>query len=259
MPRQNSPTGTGSALRRYHDKEFFLPDGDVTFKVENTLFRVHKYFFRRESTYFQTLFRTSIPCDDPPGSSETNPVVLEDTTSEAFSGLCWVFYNPEFSIYTTTLEKWAKILALAQRWGFNQVEQLCVRELQKMSIPSVDKIHIYEAFRLDRSLLAESFVDLTIRPNPLNLDEAQKLGIENTLQIARARELSRGSDSGTRPSNIQLNGSELRSVIQNAFNLEEELFADFFTGSSSTPPPPPQPQPQHPPSGGDTGTRKQKK
>jgi len=101
-----------------------------------------------------------------------------------------------------------------------------------MSIPSVEKIHIYQAFRLDRSLLAESFVDLTIRPDPLNLEEAQKLGIETTLQIARARELSRGSNSGTRPSNIRLNESELRSVIQNAFDLEEEPFVDFLVGDS---------------------------
>ena len=141
-------------------------------------------------------------------------------------------HRRKYSIYTTTLEKWVNILALAQKWGFNQVEELCVRELQKMSIPSVDKIHIYQAFRLDRTLLAESFVDLTIRPDPLNLEEANKLGIETTLQITRARELSRGSDSGTRPSNIQLNGSELRSVIQKAFDLEQEVFEDFFVGDS---------------------------
>jgi len=184
--------------------------------------------------------------------------VLVDTTSEAFSALCWVFYNPKYSIYTTTVDKWLMILALAQRWNFNQVEQLCVRELQKMTIPSVEKIHAYQAFRLDRSLLAESFVDLTIRPEPLNLEEARKLGIETTLQIARARELSRGSNSGKRPSSIQLNGSELRSVIQDAFDLEEEPFLDFLPDSSSQPQPQPQPQPQHPPAG-DTSNRKQKK
>lgn len=121
------------------------------------------------------------------------------------------------------------ILALAQKWGFNQVQQLCVRELQKMSIPSVEKIHIYQAFRLDRSLLAESFVDLTTRPDPLNLEEANKLGIETTLQIAQARERSRGSNSGTKSASIQLNGSELRSVIQSAFDLEVP-FEDFFVG-----------------------------
>jgi hypothetical protein len=230
-------------------KDYYLPDGDVTFRVENALFRPHKYFFHRESSYFQSIFRTpSIPCNDPPGSSDTNPVLLKDTTIEAFAGLCWVFYNPKYSVYTTTVDKWVDILALAQKWAFKEVEQLCVRELQKMPIPSVEKIHIYQTYGLDRSLLAESFVDLTTRPDPLNLEEGNKVGIETSLQIAGARERSRASNSG-RP-NIQLNGSELRSVIQKAFDLEDEPFLDFFPDSSPLPP--------HPPAG-DTGTRKPKK
>ena len=122
------------------------------------------------------------------------------------------------------------ILTLAQRWGFNQVEQLCVRELQKMLIPSVERIHIYQAFHLDRSLLAQSFVDLTIRPDPLNLEEGRRVGIETALQIAQARERSRASNSG-RP-DIQLNESQLRSVIRNSFDLEEELSLDFIVGDS---------------------------
>jgi hypothetical protein len=109
--QQASSAGNSSSLLRY--KDYYFPDGDVTFRVcnfgctlpfliswfcsqvENAVFRLHKYLFHRESAYFQSIFRTpSIPCNDPPGSSETNPVVLKDTTVEAFAGLCWVFYNP---------------------------------------------------------------------------------------------------------------------------------------------------------------------
>ena len=112
------------------------------------------------------------------------------------------------------------------------MEQLCVRELQKLPIEPVDKIHIYQAFRLERGLLAESFATLTIRPQPLNLDEGNKLGIETLLQIVKARELSRGSQSGTKPSAVQLNNSELRSVVQDAFGLGEESF-DFLVDNRS--------------------------
>src|ERR1700733_7840583 len=103
-----------------------------------------------------------------------------------------------------------------------------------MSIPSVEKIHLYQTLRLDRSLLAGSFVDLTIRPEPLNLEESYKLGMQTSLQIAMARKLSRGSNPGTRSSNkqLELTGSELRSVIQNVFGLEEEPFVDFLVGNS---------------------------
>lgn len=104
------------------------------------------------------------------------------------------------------------------------MEQLCVRELQQLTIEPVDKIEIYQAFHLERGLLAESFAVLTLRPQPLTLDEGQKLGIETALQIAKARELSRGTQSGTKPSAVQLGSSELRSVVQDVFNLGEASF-----------------------------------
>jgi hypothetical protein len=114
-------------------------------------------------------------------------------------------------------------LVLAQKWSFKEVEKLCVRELEKLSIPPVEKIRIYQEFRLDRSLLLRSFAKLTVRPDPLNLEEAQKLGLETTLQIAQARELSRGANSGTKPGVIQLHDSELRSAIRDTFGLDEEF------------------------------------
>jgi hypothetical protein len=48
------------------------------------------------------------------------------------------------------------------------------------------------------------------------------------MQITQARELSRGSR--TKPSPIQVDDSELRSVIQDAFGLEDEPFFDFLVG-----------------------------
>lgn len=130
-------------------------------------------------------------------------------------------------MYTATVEKWVEILALAQRWGFTEVEKLCVRELQKLPIEPVDKIHIYQAFHLDRSHLAEAFAKLTVRPRHLSFEEGSKLGIETTLQIAQARELYRGSHSGTKPSTVQLNDSDLRTVVQEAFGLGEDSL-DFL-------------------------------
>jgi hypothetical protein len=137
-----------------------------------------------------------------------------------------------------------------------------------MPMSPVERIHIYQTFHIDRSLLAESFAKLTVRPEPIKLEEAQKLGLDTTLQISQARERSRGSNP------IQVNDSDLRSVIQDAFGLEEEPFFDFLvddffsfmrillmlsavtsmTGTGQSQPPPP----SHPPAI-DTGGRKHKK
>jgi len=233
------PTTSNTSVPKRHP-EYFFQEADVTFRVEDVVFRVHRRFFLRESQYFRTMFTgPNVPCNDPPGSSETNPIVLKDTSSEAFTKFLWVFYNPKYSIYTTSVENWTKILVLAQRWGFKEVEQLCIRELENLSIPPVEKIQIYQEFRIDRSRLLSSFAALTSRPNPLSLEEGQKVGLETALQIARARELSRGAHA--KPSAV-LNEAELRSVIRDTFELEDD-FVDFST-VSNPPPPPPQPQPQ---------------
>lgn len=114
-------------------------------------------------------------------------------------------------------------MALAQKWEFKEVEQLCIRQLESLPISPVEKIYIYQACHLDRSLLADSFEELTLRPEPLTLEDGHKLGMETTILIARARELSRGSNLGPKLSTIQMNNSELRSVIQDVFGVRRTI------------------------------------
>lgn len=123
--------------------------------------------------------------------------------------------------YTTTVEKWVEILALAQKWDFKEVEQLCIRELEKLpTISPVEKIRIYEASHLDRSLLAESFEELTLRPEPLTVDEAGKLGLNMAIRIAMAQERARGFNPISGLFATQVSDSELRSVIQELFGVK---------------------------------------
>ncbi|KAJ3721309.1 hypothetical protein DFJ43DRAFT_1141100 [Lentinula guzmanii] len=67
-------------------------------KVENSLFKVHHYFFERESPKFQEMLTRPPPTGQSSYGSLTNPVVL-DVTSEEFQQLLWVFYNPRENIY----------------------------------------------------------------------------------------------------------------------------------------------------------------
>lgn len=211
---------------------YFYPDGDIIIKVEDTVFRIHKHFLTRESNHFRTMFMPpSIPCRDPPGSSETNPVLVPDAKSDSFADLLWVFYNPKYSIYSATVDKWIRILTLAQQWRFVEVEQLCVRELEKLTIPPVEKIQIYQDFNLDPNLLHGSYVDLTIRDEPLDLEECEQLGLSTTMNIFRAREFARRDPDGP----ARLKESVVESAIKSVFRLP---------GSASAPTtPPPQPTP----------------
>ena len=85
-------------------------------------------------------------------------------------------------------------------WGFTEVLNLCIRELENLSLPPVERIRIYQQFKLDRMLLLEPFVQLIIRTEPLSVEEGQSLGLRTSLHIAQARELCRGTWSGLKHS-----------------------------------------------------------
>jgi hypothetical protein len=63
-------------------------------QFENILFRVHRYFFERESKFFrEQLSIPAVPGEQARGASESSALVFDDVTSTDFERLLWVFYN----------------------------------------------------------------------------------------------------------------------------------------------------------------------
>lgn len=145
----------------------------------------------------------------------------------------------KYSIYDATPDQWSLILNLAQKWGFKDVERLCIRELEKLDLSPVDRINIYQRFGLDCTLLIDSFASLTIRDEPIGLDEGAKLGLRTSLQIAQAREISRGPDTGgglRSPSAVQLDGPNLHTLLSDIFGLPRIVTSGVAYGGPQTAP-----------------------
>lgn len=220
MSIPSTPSSLTVPITRH--KGYFIHEADLTIRVENYMFRVHRFFLERESAYFRLrLDNSTRPDRDPPGSSESNPLVLDEATSDAFACFLWVFYNPKYSLYNATPDQWSLILDLAQKWDFKQVEQLCIRELERLDLSPVDRIHIYQRHNLDETLLIDSFENLTTREDPIGVEEGLKLGLKTSIQIAHVRELSRGPDTGglRSPSTVRLSPTDLRGLISDIFKL----------------------------------------
>ena len=65
-----------------------------TSQVERDLFRVHRYFFVRESVVFRDML--SIPSGSETateGLSDDKPILLQDVRSIDFEHMMWMFYN----------------------------------------------------------------------------------------------------------------------------------------------------------------------
>jgi len=218
-----SPNPAGERVVRHMD--YYITGGDVVFRVENTLFRVHRYFFTRDSAFF----RDKLPHPPPPGeftkgSSDGNPFVLEDTLKIDFERLLWVFYNPLYSIYEGSVEEWSSILKLAHQWEFVEVKVFALRELERHEIPALQKIILYHTHDVNRNLLQAAYVAMTVRDEPIAIEEGRILGLETALLFARAREIARapvfgGKRSGNPRSAINLAGTELDSLVKELFQL----------------------------------------
>lgn len=181
----DNSTDTSSLRNLRKDDNYYLSGGDLHLLVHKVLFRVHRYFFERESSAF-----TRILAQTDQGSSDSTAIKLYNVTPVEFATFLWVFYNPKYS-YDATVDNWHCILRLAHLWGFPEVKNLAVRELQKLDLDTVDRIVLYRQYSIDEEVLVPLYSDLCSRDEPITRQEAVKLGVKSILHILDARETLR--------------------------------------------------------------------
>lgn len=130
----------------------------------------------------------------------------------------------KYSLYNASVVEWTSILKLAHQWNFVGVKALALRELERLEIPPLQKIVIYQSYAIDRRLLQAAYTAFTIRDQPVTLEEAQELGLETVVQLARARELVRAPASGGKRikdahSPVNIAGAGLDELIRDLFQL----------------------------------------
>ncbi|THU87349.1 hypothetical protein K435DRAFT_573070, partial [Dendrothele bispora CBS 962.96] len=156
--RERTPDVDGpfTALRK-HD-EYYLPGGDLFFLIEQNHFRVHRYFFERESPYFKAQLATpASPGASRQGTSESTAIVLNDVRAADFAKFLWVFYNPKYSLYHAKVDDWVAILNLACKWGFTEIKALVVREIERLYMTDIHRVVVYHKYDIDRRLLFANY------------------------------------------------------------------------------------------------------
>ncbi|KIK44514.1 hypothetical protein CY34DRAFT_802607 [Suillus luteus UH-Slu-Lm8-n1] len=221
-----TPSSSGFSQIISHP-QYFIPSGDTQFLAQNVLFKVHRYFFERESTSFRTIFSDS--------SDNTKPYTL-DVKPDDFAHFLWVFYDEDFEYENQPLEKWLVILRLATRWGFHKVRKLVIRQLEKLDLQPIDKIKIYSDFKIDAQLLIPSYSTLAKSPTLPPLSEAAKLDIETILKLTMVREraLQKAAEDGCRsPTSASAGDEDVKRFICEIFDLPKVISASA-TGPSQT-------------------------
>ncbi|KAJ7935271.1 hypothetical protein B0H13DRAFT_2227173 [Mycena leptocephala] len=218
MAPQTSSSESLLGLQRF--EKYYIGGGDLYCIAENKLFRVHRYFFERESKFFkEQLAIPATPGAPKMGAADDSAIILDNVRSADFAKLLWVFYNPKYSLYDATIQDWSTILELAHRWEFAEVKNLAVRELEKLELPDIDRIVLYKKFAVDESYLIPRYAALCERPELLTVEEGLRLGMEIVIPLSRARECARNlaTDGGRSPSPADLGGKELSEIIKDHF------------------------------------------
>lgn len=116
------------------------------------------------------------------------------------------------------------------------MKALAVRELENLQIPPLSKIVLYQKYAIDRKLLQPALTALTMRDEPLTIEEGRDLSLETALELARAREIARApvfssKKSGPR-SPVNLAGVELDALIKDIFHLPSSTESESSESSA---------------------------
>ncbi|KAF8627762.1 hypothetical protein AX17_006127 [Amanita inopinata Kibby_2008] len=138
-----------------------------------------------------------------------------------FEKFLWVFYNPTYSLYDASVEDWCDILELAHEWGFVQAKRLAIRELQKLSMPVIDRVALYQRYNVDQECLIPLYAELCTRGDILTLEESNHIGMPTAIMILTARELWRARNPPLSPSSEQIERDELYTLIETTFRFPQ--------------------------------------
>lgn len=121
----------------------------------------------------------------------------------------------KYNLYDWTISDWTSILELAHKWEFNEVKSLAIRELEHHELSVMDRIVLYQKYSVDRARLVPLYAELASRPDALDDDESEALGMKTTVLIFRARERLRAlpSDGGRSPLPAGLEKEDVHNAI----------------------------------------------
>ncbi|KAF7979223.1 hypothetical protein HWV62_43178 [Athelia sp. TMB] len=152
----------------------------TTIQVEGILYNIHRYFFERDSSIFRSTLEST------PASNTGAPLVLPDITCSDFDEFLSILYPIDFCRPANkTTQQWASILLLADKWGFESIRLLAIDCLATAA--PVDKIVLGRRYRI-AAWLPGAYNAVCTREAPLTVEEGIRLGVEDVVRIAAARQ-----------------------------------------------------------------------
>ncbi|ESK92777.1 hypothetical protein Moror_15950 [Moniliophthora roreri MCA 2997] len=181
---------------------YYLDDSLAIFLVENHLFKVHRYFFRQESVFFDSMFDCPPPTEGQDGQTDDKPIEIPGVTCNQFEALLDHFYDGLFrkEAYfnsATPLQKYIDLLSVAHRFECTTARERAIKGIDTATTEPIQMIELAELYDVPR-WIEPAYVELCQRKEPLNEAEVEALGPKKTVLVLRAREALHNSDEARR-------------------------------------------------------------
>ncbi|KAJ7721484.1 hypothetical protein B0H16DRAFT_1335241, partial [Mycena metata] len=161
--------------------------------VENTLYRVHRYFFERDSAVFASMFTLPSAAGlRPEGEVVENPIVLEGVNAVDFDRFLSILYPSNFTARDiASPEEWTSVLSLATRWDFTSLRDLAMQHLFATT-SAVERIALGRRYDI-LEWLVPAYTEVCERKDPLTIAEGRLLGVDDAICIGQVRHMIRYS------------------------------------------------------------------
>ncbi|KXN87075.1 hypothetical protein AN958_09285 [Leucoagaricus sp. SymC.cos] len=212
-------------------EHYYLKGGDLYFLVDQVLFRVHSYFFLRESEYWKNRLvgPANAGPDDPllEGNGSTSPIQINDMKHLDFTRFLWVIYNTKYGDFSKAkVLDWITILRLATIWQFAEVKHLAIQHLEAVDMDPLKRIKLYQENGVHEKYLFPLYVHLASQDEFIGLEDARTLGMETYVLLQQARERLRGQALSDDPSRSPVRAGtqlgEVAHIVALTFNISTE-------------------------------------
>jgi len=117
-------------------ERFYFPDGNIILLVENTLFKVHRFFFVRDSEVFREIFTFPPPRGQAPkGSSDDTPIKLDGQDRQDFENFLSLLYPEDFAEEHDS-SFWFSCLRFSLKWSFERQKNASLEKIKQTGRPA---------------------------------------------------------------------------------------------------------------------------
>ncbi|KAF8636869.1 hypothetical protein AX16_010927 [Volvariella volvacea WC 439] len=175
--------------------KYFFEDGNLLIRVENVDFKIHRYFFMRDSIPFRELSENGVlghivdnGMDEIDAAEYVTPLVLEGLTSLDFERFLSVLYPTHFGQdEENTAAYWASVLCVSSHLSFQSIRSLSADKLSHVATP-IDKIALGRRYGI-LHWLRDAYRAICTRQATLTKEEGRKIGVDEVIGIMEARQI----------------------------------------------------------------------